>query len=128
MCLPMSPEALIGKNRSRYNNIGLNLLGGEMRVKSRGDTLWILPVFVIVLSACTGGAITEVDPPTETPAEAQMESVDDTAPQAEDPAAVPTITDAASPRVPRGGLEATDPATVVLASGQPQIVEFFAFW
>ena len=25
-------------------------------------------------------------------------------------------------------LEATDPATVVLASGKPQLVEFFAFW
>jgi hypothetical protein len=26
------------------------------------------------------------------------------------------------------GLEATDPAAVVLASGKPQLVEFFAFW
>lgn len=25
-------------------------------------------------------------------------------------------------------LEATDPATVTLASGKPQLVEFFAFW
>lgn len=29
---------------------------------------------------------------------------------------------------PRPELEATDPTTVVLAAGQPQIVEFFAYW
>lgn len=29
---------------------------------------------------------------------------------------------------PRAGLEATDPETVVLASGDIQLVEFFAFW
>jgi hypothetical protein len=29
---------------------------------------------------------------------------------------------------PREELEATDPSSVVLASGQPQLVEFFAFW
>jgi hypothetical protein len=29
---------------------------------------------------------------------------------------------------PRTGLESTDPSTVALASGEPQLVEFFAFW
>jgi hypothetical protein len=29
---------------------------------------------------------------------------------------------------PRPGLEASDPATVSLASGKVQLVEFFAFW
>ncbi|MGH2625724.1 MAG: hypothetical protein ACRDHY_03630 [Anaerolineales bacterium] len=28
----------------------------------------------------------------------------------------------------RPGMEATDPTTVVLASGDPTLVEFFAFW
>ena len=28
----------------------------------------------------------------------------------------------------RMGLHATDPATVALAQGKPQLVEFFAFW
>jgi hypothetical protein len=28
----------------------------------------------------------------------------------------------------RRGLHATDPGSVVLASGRPQLVEFFAFW
>ena len=35
---------------------------------------------------------------------------------------------AAPPPEPKTGLEATDPTTVVLASGSPQLVEFFAFW
>lgn len=29
---------------------------------------------------------------------------------------------------PKSGLEASDPATVMLASGSPQLVEFFAYW
>ncbi|MCI0521052.1 MAG: hypothetical protein L0Z70_12465 [Chloroflexi bacterium] len=29
---------------------------------------------------------------------------------------------------PRPGMEATDPATVNLASGEVQFIEFFAFW
>jgi hypothetical protein len=29
---------------------------------------------------------------------------------------------------PKSGLEATDPTTVSLASGEPMLVEFFAFW
>ena len=35
---------------------------------------------------------------------------------------------AATTRLPRLALEATDPSTVSLAAGQPQLVEFFAFW
>ncbi len=31
-------------------------------------------------------------------------------------------------RAPRLNLEATDPSTVSLAAGKPQLVEFFAFW
>ncbi len=32
------------------------------------------------------------------------------------------------PPEPRTELEATDPSTVMLASGSPQLVEFFAYW
>ncbi|OGO65561.1 MAG: hypothetical protein A2Z45_10390 [Chloroflexi bacterium RBG_19FT_COMBO_55_16] len=35
---------------------------------------------------------------------------------------------AGSPPPVKEGLEASDPATVQLASGKPQLVEFFAFW
>lgn len=35
---------------------------------------------------------------------------------------------ATAARQPRLALEASDPATVSLAAGQPQLVEFFAFW
>lgn len=34
----------------------------------------------------------------------------------------------APPPEPKAGLEATDPSTVILASGSPQLVEFFAYW
>jgi hypothetical protein len=34
----------------------------------------------------------------------------------------------ASPPPVKTGLEATNPSSVVLASGKPQLVEFFAFW
>ena len=35
---------------------------------------------------------------------------------------------ATATRQPRLALEASDPSTVSLAAGQPQLVEFFAFW
>ncbi|HLE50649.1 MAG TPA: hypothetical protein VI755_01210 [Anaerolineales bacterium] len=35
---------------------------------------------------------------------------------------------AGDPPPVKEGLEASDPATVQLASGKPQLVEFFAFW
>ncbi len=37
-------------------------------------------------------------------------------------------TQPAATKAPRLSLEATDPATVSLASGKVQLVEFFAFW
>jgi hypothetical protein len=39
-------------------------------------------------------------------------------------AATASVTD----RPPRTALEATDPGSVILANGQPTLVEFFAFW
>jgi hypothetical protein len=46
------------------------------------------------------------------------------------PAAAPTDAPAAAPtkKPVKTELEATDPATVQLAAGKPQLVEFFAFW
>jgi hypothetical protein len=99
-----------------------------MRAKSWMGILWVMTLLVMVLSACTGGVVVDVEPPSATPLEAQIEAVDDPTLQAEVPTAAPTATEVDSPREPREGLEATDPATVVLASGEPQIIEFFAFW
>lgn len=45
---------------------------------------------------------------------------DDDSDQAQEPVAPPPE--------PKAGLEATDPSTVMLASGSPQLVEFFAYW
>jgi len=42
--------------------------------------------------------------------------------------AEPEETDAAAEPPPLGELRATDPGTVALGSGKPQLVEFFAFW
>jgi hypothetical protein len=41
---------------------------------------------------------------------------------------LPTNTPMEVPPTPRAGLESTDPSTVALASGETQLVEFFAFW
>jgi len=40
----------------------------------------------------------------------------------------PTEAGAVAPPTPRQELTATDPASVQLASGQVQLLEFFAFW
>ena len=59
-----------------------------------------------------------VPPPTEEVAEAVEIPTEE--PPAEEPLPMPTS---------RGdSLVATNPATVNLASGEPQLIEFFAFW
>jgi hypothetical protein len=40
----------------------------------------------------------------------------------------PSPEEAAAPPPPKTGLEATNPSTVVLGAGKPQLIEFFAFW
>lgn len=85
----------------------------------------IIPIF---LTACQGdrSASESVLPATEGPTQ---ESTSVTESQEE-----PTIDSATAPvteplvPTPREGLEATDPSAVVLASGKPTFVEFFAFW
>lgn len=60
-------------------------------------------------------APTDAPAPTDVPTEAAEPE-----PAAEEPVAVATS------RGPQ--LVATDPSTVNLASGEPQLIEFFAFW
>ncbi len=94
-------------------------------------TLGLLIVFV--LSACTPSASA---PPLPTPTLAPQSAAP--APLADEmPAEVPATavisepTEAMVVALPtsRGEeLHATDPETVNLASGKPQLIEFFAFW
>ena len=89
----------------------------------------LIALLAMLLSACSGAQA-----PAIIVEDAQ---VGDSADITQDPG--PIAEDAGDPevgenepepevRVPRPNLEATDPASVVLAAGQPQLVEFFAFW
>jgi hypothetical protein len=85
----------------------------------------IIPIF---LTACQGdGSASEPGPLVVE--EPTQESLSVTEIQ-EKPTIDSTQTSVAEPMVPtpREGLEATDPSTVVLASGKLTFVEFFAFW
>ena len=99
-----------------------------MRGRLQSKHIWILVLVAIILTACSGGAVPASDQPGEAQLEAAADAAENPAPQVDSPELAATTTESSSPSVPRQGLEATDPATVVLASGQPQIVEFFAFW
>lgn len=99
-------------------------------------TLGLLAVFL--LSACTPSA----SAPPLTPTIAPQPATPEPAPIEELPAPptieiVPTATEETVKEPPpvaivptsRGNaLHATDPGTVNIASGQPQLIEFFAFW
>ena len=94
-------------------------------------TLGLLVVFM--LSACTPPTTSAPPaPPTQTP-EAQSANLPEAAtavPAAEAvvEAEPPTEEVVVQPTSRGNELEATDPATVNLVSGQPQLFEFFAFW
>ena len=103
-----------------------------------------LTTTTFVVAACnTGGSLVDA------PDSASGEQVShDAAPVPDDDAGDDLVDDAASsegkdqpdmdtdeaaePIAPppplKAGLEATDPSTVMLASGSPQLVEFFAYW
>ncbi len=66
---------------------------------------------VVLLSACTPSA-----------SDAPPATIED----ASETATLPEIETAPTSR--GSELQATDPATVNLASGEPQLIEFFAFW
>jgi hypothetical protein len=99
----------------------------------------------LILVACgTASPITQVDQPEvtshQTASEEQSIEVT-TQPAASQTADIPDTNQVIMPNIEvapetepnespiiKNELEATDPSMVVLASGQPQLVEFFAFW
>jgi hypothetical protein len=102
-----------------------------------------LMIAAFVLAACGSGetpppevvdALTnvELDQPADTADDAGDDLADDAA-RSEDEDQPDMDSDEAAepislPPEPKAGLEATDPSTVMLASGSPQLVEFFAYW
>lgn len=109
----------------------------------RSKILLVLGIFIAAsfLASCNG----QTDPPETSGGDQQVqegqapdEVTDEKVSGAENDAAastsageMPEAQEAEQPPVqatPRGELEATDPNTVVLASGKPVLLEFFAFW
>lgn len=97
----------------------------------RKQVALVVLVLALVLSGCSAisgdeaagaGAGEEVAQATEAP--------EPTATAVEEPTATPEPTAVAigPPPAFREELQATDPATVVLGAGTPQVVELFAFW
>lgn len=94
----------------------------------KAQSLWILAVFTIVLTACSGGAAPQDAAPIDPAIVGESDLSVDNAQEAQESEAVDAPVNGNTQPEPRQGLEATDPASVVLAAGEPQIVEFFAFW
>ncbi len=89
----------------------------------------ILAMLMILLAACSANAPQELQSNPEPQVEQQGAPMQAPASEGETPIeSEAQVATEAEIRAPRQELEATDPATVVLASGQHQIVEFFAFW
>ena len=88
-------------------------------------------LLALALGACSS-ASESVPTPTSMPATAEQETDDTPVPTQEQSAAQepePQIDEPAEVKpTPKSGLVATDPTTVNLASGEPKLVEFFAFW
>ena len=86
----------------------------------------VVLVLALALSGCN--AITGEEEPA--PAEEVAQATE--APAVEEATATPepepTEVAIGPPPAFREDLEATDPATVVLGAGTPQVVELFAFW
>jgi hypothetical protein len=97
-----------------------------MRLRRYGAWLAVVGL-MLVISACSAGTpaaqqVEEMAPPavpSNTPVLAQQEAT---------PTATAAQVSIPTPVVVKSALEATNPATVQLASGEPQLVEFFAFW
>lgn len=90
--------------------------------------IWLLLVG-LMLVACAPATSSQVAPPAPsaaTTAPSKSPTVSETATGS----AAPTEAPAAAPtkKPIKTELEATDPTTVKLAAGRPQLVEFFAFW
>jgi len=94
---------------------------------------------VLLVSACTLGAPAPASAPVSPPAEPDPVANEDAptdAPTAtpeaalavvEQPTEKPPVVDV-MPTSRGNELHATDPETVNVASGRPQLIEFFAFW
>lgn len=92
---------------------------------------WLPTVAVVALTGCGAAATPAAVAPPPTPTELVAAATPTDTPP---PTSTTTPTDTPPPTMPeyrpstRTELAATDPATVALASGQVQLVEFFAFW
>jgi hypothetical protein len=91
-----------------------------------------MPVLVmiipIILSACQGDrSASEPGPPVVEEPTQESRSVSESQEKPTIDSAQSTVIEPLVP-TPREGLEATDPSTVVLATGKPTFIEFFAFW
>jgi PBP1b-binding outer membrane lipoprotein LpoB len=106
-------------------------------------TLAFVVAGAMLLAACAPAATPvpeQVSAPTEAPTQvvAQAEPTQPLPPTAEPPGATPTDAPTAEPQPTAAMIKDTrqavdvfkvsDPATVSLAAGVPQFVEFFAFW
>ncbi len=100
--------------------------------------VWVnLFVFLLValMAGCGRATQPEATNPVETPTASQTVVIQPTpsATEASAPTQTPTTeiiieSPTAPPPTPRPGLEASEPSSFVQASGQYQLVEFFAFW
>lgn len=89
----------------------------------------VLVLLAVILVACTGGAVPDEILMPEAQGGDEPVSADNSVPQDDQSEALEAeVVEEPEVKLPREGLEATDSSTVVLASGQPQIVEFFAYW
>lgn len=94
----------------------------------------IIPAFLLVtllLAACSSSA--PVAPPAQTVGEATLVIEQATSQPVAETSPTEVNTEPAAPAevvkpTLRPDLHASDPSTVSLASGQLQLVEFFAFW
>ena len=90
----------------------------------------------LLLAACTGATQQADRDPNVDTAPSQQEAEEgapvgnlDVQEGESDPTPIPPESAPTDVKpTPRPELSATDPATVSLASGEPQLVEFFAFW
>lgn len=85
---------------------------------------WIV---VAGLAASCAGPVAKPVEPAPTVVDGAL--TEPTAAPTEEPSPAPALPPTVGP-IPtvRPGMEATDPTTVVLAAGDPTLVEFFAFW
>lgn len=109
-------------------------------------SLMVLMAVLLALAACSPSTVAPAELPAPAISTAENTPVPTTAPvagsteavvsvspteaAASEPTAAPPAADPSLGPPPNRGaaLEATDPSTFTLASGQPQFVEFFAFW